>query len=62
MLVTVFPVNYQLKAHDKGGRYKFKPSLNFENITTTKIASGLDYLVARDAHPAKRFVLVIFKS
>ena len=38
MLVSIFPVNYQLMAHDKSGRNKFKVSLNVENMTTTLVA------------------------
>ena len=35
MLVSIQLVNYQFGAHDKAGRYKFKPSPNSGNVTTT---------------------------
>ena len=40
MLVNIYLVNEQLRAQDKAGSCKFKPSLNLENITTAQIASG----------------------
>ena len=54
MLVNIFTVNYQLRAHNKAGRHKFiKPSLNEENITTTNVQmvpQGSKKSVARDMH------------
>ena len=42
MLVSIFPINYQLRAHEKAGRHKCNPSLNAAKLTTINEASGLE--------------------